>query len=86
MKFDVHINDEDYLGTSPIHTEFAGSFTNRRQKLVQEMKKKKTCWRIAMNEILEDLGAEDDDIVIVTIVPRAGTVTIGGVEIEFLSD
>ena len=43
--------------------------------------------RIAITELLEDLDADDDDSVIVTLVPRAGTddVTIGGIEIQFTS-
>ena len=87
VKFDVYINDEDYSVSKPSNSEFAGSFVNVPHKHTQRMKTKTTL-RLAINELLEDLGAEDDESVIVTIVPRAGTdgVTIGGIEIEFVSD
>ena len=87
VKFDVYINDEDYSVSKPSNSEFAGSLVNVPHKHTQRMKTK-TSLRLAINELLEDLGAEDDESVIVTIVPRAGTdgVTIGGIEIEFVSD
>nr|BAO79386.1 polyphenol_oxidase [Vitis labrusca x Vitis vinifera] len=87
VKFDVYINDEDYSVSRPKNSEFAGSFVNVPHKHMKEMKTK-TNLRFAINELLEDLGAEDDESVIVTIVPRAGgdDVTIGGIEIEFVSD
>ena len=87
VKFDVYINDEDYSVSKPSNSEFAGSFVNVPHKHTQRMKTK-TSLRLAINELLDNLGAEDDESVIVTIVPRAGTdgVTIGGIEIEFVSD
>ena len=85
VKFDVYINEEDYSVIRPTNSELAGSFVNVPHKHMQGMKTK-TSLRIGINELLEDLGAEDDDSVIVTIVPRAGNVTIGGIEIEFVSD
>ena len=40
----------------------------------------------AWKDLLDDIKADDDDDIIVTIVPRKGNVTIGGVAIEFLTD
>ncbi|KAJ9690393.1 hypothetical protein PVL29_012841 [Vitis rotundifolia] len=87
VKFDVYINDEDYSVSKPSNSEFAGSFVNVPHKHMKGMKTK-TYLRLAINELLDDLGAEDDESVIVTIVPRAGAddVTINGIEIEFVSD
>ena len=86
VKFDVFINDEDDPVSRPYNTEFAGSFVNVPQKR-SDGKRKSTVLRIAITELLEDLDADDDDNVIVTLVPRAGTddVTIGGIEIQFAS-
>ena len=42
---------------------------------------------LGITELLEDLDAEDDDGVVVTLVPRfgKGLATIGGIKIEFVS-
>ncbi|KAI3846793.1 hypothetical protein MKX03_028309 [Papaver bracteatum] len=86
IKFDVFINDEDEVG--PESSEFAGSFTNVPHKHGKKDKKIKTCLKLGITDILEDLDAEDDDDVLVTIVPRDSgrekeVVTIEGIEIEF---
>lgn len=88
VKFDVFINDEDYSVSRPCNTELVGSYVNVPHKHREMRMMTKTNLRLAINEILEDLGAEDDDAVIVTLVPRVGAddVTIDGVEIEFVSD
>lgn len=46
----------------------------------------KTKLRLALNEQLEDLEAEGDESVVVTLVPRQGKgrVKIGGVKIELM--
>ncbi|XP_028111583.1 polyphenol oxidase, chloroplastic-like [Camellia sinensis] len=83
VKFDVLINDEHEV-IGPDNTEFAGSFVNVPHKH-KHGKKIKTMLRLGIAELLEELGAEDDDGVLVTLVPKngAGAVTIGGVKIEF---
>ncbi|CAL5408752.1 unnamed protein product [Camellia sinensis] len=83
VKFDVLINDEHEV-IGPDNTEFAGSFVNVPRKH-KHGKKIKTMLRLGIAELLEELGAEDDDGVLVTLVPKngAGAVTIGGVKIEF---
>ncbi|CAL5411200.1 unnamed protein product [Camellia sinensis] len=84
VKFDVFINDEHEVVIGPNNTEFAGSFVNVPHKH-KHGKKIKTILRLGITELLEELGAEDDDGVLVTLVPKngAGAVTIGGVKIEF---
>nr|UOV21272.1 polyphenol oxidase [Camellia sinensis] len=84
VKFDVFINDEDEAASGPEKTEFAGSFVNVPRKHKHD-KKIRTGLRLGTTELLEDLEAEDDESVLVTLVPRYGSdaVTIGGVKIEF---
>ncbi|KAL0363344.1 UNVERIFIED_CONTAM: Polyphenol oxidase, chloroplastic [Sesamum calycinum] len=81
-KFDVYINDEDDEITTPENTEFAGSFVNVPHKH-KHGKKIKTQLRLSITEIMEDLDAEDDDHVLVTLVPtNAGdAVTVHGIKI-----
>lgn len=67
-KFDVYINDEDDVVTTEENTEFAGSFVNVPHKH-KHGKKIKTQLRLSIQDIMEDLDAEDDDHVLVTLVP-----------------
>lgn len=84
VKFDVLINDEDEATSGAHKTEFAGSFVNVPHKHGHH-KKIKTKLRLGISELLEDLGADDDENVLVTLVPRSGVgdVSIDGVKIEF---
>uniref|UniRef100_A0A5B6ZD77 Putative polyphenoloxidase n=1 Tax=Davidia involucrata TaxID=16924 RepID=A0A5B6ZD77_DAVIN len=85
-KFDVYINDERDVPSGPDKTEFAGSFTNLPHKHKKHGKKVRTCLRLGITELLEELGAEDDDSLLVTLVPRSGgsgVVTIGGIKVDF---
>lgn len=87
VKFDVFINDEDEKVIRPGNSEFAGSFVNVPHKHKHSSGKNitKTRLRLGISDLLEDLGAEDDDGVVITLVPRsgAGNVTVGGAKIEF---
>ena len=85
VKFDVFINDEDEKVIRPDNSEFAGSFVNVPRKSKAGTSKIKTCLRLGITELLEDLEAEDDEGVVVTFVPRQGSsnVTISGAKIEF---
>lgn len=87
LKFDVYVNDEDDERTSytgPDKSEFAGSFVNVPHKH-KHKKKITTCLRLGITDLLEDLDAEDDETVIVTLVPKFGIghVSIGAIKIEF---
>nr|AHC98007.1 PPO [Salvia miltiorrhiza] len=83
VKFDVYINDEDDEITTAENTEFAGSFVNVPHKHKHD-KKIKTQLRLSISDILEDLDAEDDEHVLVTLVPtNAGdAITIHDIKIE----
>ncbi|XP_065879964.1 polyphenol oxidase, chloroplastic-like [Euphorbia lathyris] len=87
VKFDVYVNDEDDLQPGPNSSEFAGSFVNVPH-LHKHGKKMKTVLRLGLTDLLEDLDAENDDSVVVTLVPRynTGAVNIGGINIEFVRD
>ncbi|XP_027338127.1 polyphenol oxidase, chloroplastic-like [Abrus precatorius] len=85
VKFDVYINDEDDVPGGPTKTEFAGGFVSVPHKHKHKQGKMKTNFRIGITELLEDLGVEDDEHVVVTLVPKFGKghVTVGGIKIEF---
>lgn len=85
VKFDVYVNDDcSDGGSGPTAAEFAGSLVNvphgRRGTI-------KTCLRLAITDLLESVGADDDDSVLVTLVPKSGVglVSVGGIGIELLS-
>ncbi|CAK9144950.1 unnamed protein product [Ilex paraguariensis] len=85
VKFDVYINEEDETESTPKNTEFAGSFTHVRHPSGHSTKMV-TQLRLGLNELLEELGAENDDTLLVTLVPRGESITtIGGIGIEFNS-
>uniref|UniRef100_I1NSB9 Tyrosinase copper-binding domain-containing protein n=1 Tax=Oryza glaberrima TaxID=4538 RepID=I1NSB9_ORYGL len=89
VKFDVFVNaGEDHAAVGPGGRELAGSFVNvpHRHKHDKRGRAIKTTLRLALNEQLEDLGAEGDDSVVVTLVPRQGKgkVKIGSVKIEIM--
>ena len=87
VKFDVYVNDEDENAPSgPDNSEFAGSFVNVPHKN-KRGNKTSTCLRLGITDLLEDLEAEDDETVVVTLVPKVGKgrVTVSGIKIEFLS-
>nr|AHF20575.1 polyphenol oxidase [Hevea brasiliensis] len=87
VKFDVYVNDEHDSPSGPNKSEFAGSFVNVPHAH-KHGKKMKTCLRLGITDLLEDLGAEDDDNVVVALVPRIGKgqVRIGGIKIELAQD
>uniref|UniRef100_A0A6N2KR60 Polyphenol oxidase C-terminal domain-containing protein n=1 Tax=Salix viminalis TaxID=40686 RepID=A0A6N2KR60_SALVM len=85
IKFDVLLNDEPDSPGGPDTSEFAGSFVNLPHK---HAKKSKTTLVLGITRLLEDLEAEGDDTLLVTLVPRSGgdLVTINSVKIEFVTD
>ncbi|KAF2303386.1 hypothetical protein GH714_017733 [Hevea brasiliensis] len=87
MKFDLYVNDEHDSPSGPDKSEFAGSFVNVPHAH-KHGKKMKTYLRLGITDLLEDLGAEDDDSVMVTLVPRIGKghAKIGGIKIEIVQD
>ncbi|KAI9120335.1 hypothetical protein K1719_007368 [Acacia pycnantha] len=88
VKFDVFVNDEDDKVVRPDNTEFAGSFVSVPHTHKHKNKKVITYLRLGLSDLLEDLEAEDDDSVRVTLVPRygKGLVTIRGIKIDLIAD
>ncbi|KAJ7968510.1 Polyphenol oxidase [Quillaja saponaria] len=91
VKFDVYVNDEDDLPSGPDKTEFAGSFVNvphhkhkHNKNSNKHMKNMVTSLGLGLTDLLEDLEVEDDETVVVTLVPRFGKghVSIKGIKIE----
>ncbi|CAK9185782.1 unnamed protein product, partial [Ilex paraguariensis] len=84
VKFDVFVNDEDETEVGLDKTEYTGSFAHLPHKRKGNMKVKTTL-KLGLNELLENLEAEDDDSVLVTLVPKFGgnDVTVAGSKIEF---
>jgi len=85
IKFDVLVNDEPDSPGGPDKSEFAGSFVNVPHK---HAKKSKTTMVLGITGLLEDLEAERDDTLVVTLVPRSGgdSVTVANVKIDFVAD
>ena len=85
IKFDVYINDEDDEAPSQADkAEFAGSFASVPQS--SQSDGQKTQLNLGISDLLEDLGADDDETVIVTLVPKSGIgkVKIDGIKIDFI--
>ena len=82
IKFDVFVNDEDHALSGPDKSEFAGSYVSVPHKH-KSNKKLKTCLSLGLTDLLEDLDAEDDENIMVTLVPRLGLVSIDDIRIEF---
>ncbi|XP_023763397.1 polyphenol oxidase, chloroplastic [Lactuca sativa] len=84
VKFDVFVNDEDDgMRATADKTEFAGSFVNVPHTH-KHGKNLKTRLRLGISELLEDLNAEDDENVLVTLVPktRGSGISIAEIKIE----
>jgi polyphenol oxidase len=67
--------------------EMAGSYVclnNPRMDGTGKRMGVKTSMRVALNELLEDLGTDRDESVTVTLVPRHGKVKIGGLRIVYM--
>ncbi|CAA6667271.1 unnamed protein product [Spirodela intermedia] len=91
VKFDVYVDDTDAGEVKPDDSEFAGSFFNvphgRGHKKKGKMETMTTTLRLGITDLLEDLKLDDDDEILVTLIPRKGRgkVKIGGVRIELSS-
>ncbi|GMN72513.1 hypothetical protein TIFTF001_054742 [Ficus carica] len=82
VKFDVYVNDEDEGG--PDKSEFAGSFVTVPHN-TKNKERTNTKLKLGISELLEDVGADDDESVLVTLVPKDGNVKVGGIKIVFES-
>ncbi|GFP78722.1 polyphenol oxidase ii chloroplastic [Phtheirospermum japonicum] len=84
VKFDVFVNDEDDKPDELDKAEYAGCYSQVPHK---NSTKVKTKIRLGLTELLEDLDVEDDDKILVSLVPKAGgeDITIGGIKIIYAS-
>ncbi|XP_057812286.1 polyphenol oxidase I, chloroplastic-like [Salvia miltiorrhiza] len=84
VRFEVFVNDEDdEAGDIIDKAEYAGGYSQVPHKNSTKVKSK---IRLGLTELLEDLDVEDDDKILVSLVPRAGgeDITIGGVKIIYV--
>jgi polyphenol oxidase len=86
-KVDIYVNSPDNVVKSG-SAEFAGSFVNVAHKPHNASGKKpyKSNLKLGLTDLLDDIKADDDDDIIVTLVPRRGRVKVDGVAIEFLTE
>ncbi|KAL3508869.1 hypothetical protein ACH5RR_028270 [Cinchona calisaya] len=80
VKFDVYINEDNPSESGPEKTEFLGGFINvpHGHSMISTTSKS-----FALTEVLEELGADNYDTILVTLVPKSSTVTIKGLKIKF---
>lgn len=83
VKFDVYINLVDESIVSPSFSEFAGTFVHIPHG--KRDANRKTNLKLGISEVLEDLEADSDDSIWVTLIPRTKSCTytvIDGLQIE----
>ncbi|XP_051135581.1 polyphenol oxidase I, chloroplastic-like [Andrographis paniculata] len=82
VKFDVFVNDEEEAAGDLDKAEYAGCYSHVPHRNSGRIK---TMIRLGLSELLEDLEAEEDDKILVSLVPRDGgeDITIGGVKIVY---
>ncbi|KAI3877071.1 hypothetical protein MKW92_025822, partial [Papaver armeniacum] len=79
VKFDVYVNAVDETIIGPESREFAGTFVNMKRGVRLLLNKgdlvvkRKAIFKVGITELLEDLEADGDEIIWVTLVPRGGT-------------
>ncbi|KAL5563017.1 hypothetical protein UlMin_032764 [Ulmus minor] len=84
IKFDVFVNLVDETRASPGFREFAGTFISFPER-ISNGKSKKSNMKLGISELLEDLEADEDESIWVTLFPRTNScinVTVDGVRIE----
>ncbi|XP_022726199.1 polyphenol oxidase I, chloroplastic-like [Durio zibethinus] len=85
VKFDVYVNLIDQTTISPKFREFAGTFAHIPGG--GEMMKRKINLKLGVSELLEDLEADQDESIWITLLPRTvscGNVTIEAIQIEYI--
>ncbi|CAD5163695.1 unnamed protein product [Musa acuminata subsp. malaccensis] len=89
-RFDVYVAVPYGDLAGPDYGEFVGSFVRlaHRKKgsdgTEEQGPKKKGKLKLGITALLEDIDAEDADKLVVTLVLRTGSVTVGGVSIKLL--
>ncbi|CAM0914157.1 unnamed protein product [Alopecurus aequalis] len=87
VKFDLYVNAMDYEKIEPGGRELAGSYlslSHPRLDGTGKGMKIETSMTVALNDLLEDLGADGDESVTVTLVPRSGKVKIQILKIVYM--
>ncbi|CAA3019238.1 polyphenol oxidase I, chloroplastic-like [Olea europaea subsp. europaea] len=81
LKVDVFVNDEDDNINELDKASYAGTYAQVPHKT--NKKANKTSIRLKLTDLYDDMDIEDDDTVLVTLVPRhqGGGITIGGIKI-----
>ncbi|PIN14148.1 Catechol oxidase [Handroanthus impetiginosus] len=82
-KFDVFVDDEDENVDKLNRDEYAGTFAQIPQSHGKDPSKVRTSTRLELTRQLENLNVEDDDEILVALVPRAGDVDIAGIKIIY---
>nr|GMD75794.1 polyphenol oxidase E, chloroplastic-like [Ipomoea batatas] len=75
IRFDVFLNEDEEVNTKELdRIEYAGSFSNLPHVHDDTSTSKVTTstFSLAISELLQDLGLQGDDKILVTLVPKAG--------------
>lgn len=93
VKFDVYVNAVDETSTGPEAREFAGTFVDVHHGVSvvlnegDSKRKMKGVLKLGISELLEELEADEDECVWVTLVPRGGSgdnTSVEGIRIEYM--
>ncbi|KAF8766195.1 hypothetical protein HU200_007701 [Digitaria exilis] len=85
VRSDVYVNAREYYKVPVGGREMAGTFATLKHPGKEGMVVR-TSMRVALSEVLEDLGAQGDESVTVTLVPVRGKVRIGGLKIVYMEE
>ncbi|KAL3647548.1 hypothetical protein CASFOL_008516 [Castilleja foliolosa] len=80
--FDVYVNEENVDLCTPENVEMLGSFVSVPHG-GRDMGVMRSSMRFGLSSVVAELGVEEEEVVVVTLVRRRGVVTVGGVRIEF---
>ncbi|KAL0320498.1 UNVERIFIED_CONTAM: Polyphenol oxidase, chloroplastic [Sesamum radiatum] len=82
VKFNVFVDEEEDDFDDLNKAEYLGTFSHVPHKHDTPMKIKAQ-ERLELNALLEDLDVEGDEEILITLVPIAGDITIGGIKITY---
>ncbi|CAK7337224.1 unnamed protein product [Dovyalis caffra] len=85
VKFDVYVNVVNETIINPGFREFAGTFVHIPSGV--KLARRKTSLKLGISELLQDLEAEEDESIWVTLLPRnEGCIntSVDGIRIEYL--
>ncbi|PIA38223.1 hypothetical protein AQUCO_02800118v1 [Aquilegia coerulea] len=94
IKFDVFVNAVDAITIGPESREFAGTYVNLPRGVTRVLNdgdvetKSKSTLKLGISELLDDLQANEEDSIWVTLVPRGGTgvhTSVEGIRIEYMA-